>query len=90
MENQKKNPHADIGGRVRRIRDAHGYTQAEMAELSGVSLGTYNGWETGYGRISIDGARRVKVLLALSLDYIYDGDMSALTPAQIKSLTGSG
>jgi transcriptional regulator with XRE-family HTH domain len=88
MKNLKENPHADIGDRLGRVRRAWGYSQSEMATLPGVSVGAYNSWETGYGRLSLSGARCIKAKLGISLDYLYDGEISTLSPNQHKALTG--
>lgn len=72
-------PHADIGERLKFVREFFELSQPEMAEKAGVSLGTYNNWETGLARISLTGARKLKQKLQLSLDFIVDGDTTALS-----------
>ncbi len=83
MPNRKRTPEshpfADIGERLRFVREFFGLSQAEMARKAGVSLGTYNNWETGLARLSLDGGRRLKRELQLSLDFLYEGETDALS-----------
>lgn len=75
----KSHPHAEIGERLRFIREFFELGQAEMAAKAGVSLSTYNNCETGSARISLDAARRLRKELQVSLDFIYEADISALS-----------
>jgi transcriptional regulator with XRE-family HTH domain len=80
----KSNAFPEIGARLALVRAAYGLTQAEIAELAGVSLTTWNGWETGYSRLSLDGARQIRRRLSISLDYLFEGDLATI-PASLAS-----
>lgn len=86
-KNTGPNPHPEIAERVQRVREAFGVSQADAARIAGVSLSTWNGWETGYARLSLDGARRLKAAWGISLDYLFEGDISGLSASLIKSLS---
>lgn len=62
------------GARLRSLREKLDLTQEQMAAECGVSHGTYNNWETGYGRISIDGLERIREKWGLPTDYVLFGD----------------
>ena len=56
-----------------------------MAALAGVSVSTYNNWETGFSRLSLDGAKRLRERFQVSLDFLYFGAISADLPASLST-----
>jgi DNA-binding XRE family transcriptional regulator len=83
----KDNEHVEIGARLQRIREAFGFSQQEMADLAAVALTTWNGWETGHGRLSLDGGRAIRRKLGVSLDYLFEGDLATLSAKMASDLS---
>ncbi|WP_118138626.1 helix-turn-helix domain-containing protein [Oceanicella sp. SM1341] len=83
----ESHPHQDIGKRLMAVRNHFGLEQSQMATALGVSGSTYNNWETGLSRLSLDGAKRLREKYSVSLDYIYFGDISALATNLAKVLS---
>lgn len=76
-----------IGERLLLLREAlegvdYG-AQTRFARRLGISNKSWSTWETGYGRINVDGARQVLRRLGVSLDWIYDGLHEGKLPADI-------
>jgi transcriptional regulator with XRE-family HTH domain len=70
---------AEVGGRVRLLREALGKKQGELAAEVAVEANTWNQYENGVSLAPAIVMRRWKRLDArVSLDYIYDGDASRL------------
>lgn len=68
-----------IAGRLERTRLALGFDSQEAFGLTlGYGKGTYNPWETGERRISLDAAIRLREVHKISLDWTYCGDPSGL------------
>ena len=68
-----------ISGRLERTRLALGFpSQEAFARTLGYGKGTYNPWETGERRISLDAAIRLREVHKISLDWTYCGDPSGL------------
>ena len=68
----------EIGKRLKRLRKALGKTQAEMAELVGISKRAWGLIEKGARRINVGAALRLCDLYGLSLDWIYRGNIAQL------------
>jgi transcriptional regulator with XRE-family HTH domain len=71
-------PFADIGNRLRWHRLLLGMDQGDYASKAGIKQSTFGNWETGYSRISLDGARALRKTYGLSLDFIIEGIPEAL------------
>ena len=74
-----------ISDRLREAREARGLTQAQLADLSGVSQGTIGNVESGlrgYGKSIVDIAR----VLGVSPEYL-NGDKDTATPNAGASLS---
>lgn len=68
-----------IAARLKQTRLALGFAvQAEYCTKAGVEPPTYNQWETGKGRPSLDGAMKLCQAYNLTLDWIYYGDPRGL------------
>lgn len=78
------NPHSKeaVAYRLRLARAALGLSQAEFCRRTGIATNTWNNYEKGLNRISLEEAFKVVNATGISLDYIYRG-VEALLPSQI-------
>lgn len=68
-----------IGRRLKATRLALGHpAQGDFAKHAGIKANTYNQWEQGLIRPSLDGAKALCRTYRLTLDWIFLGDPSAL------------
>lgn len=67
-------PLQGISRRLRELREALGHTQATMAQIAGINRTTWNNYETGLRRISLDEALKVCSATGATLDWIYRGE----------------
>lgn len=67
-----------IAERLRLTRLALGLNQAEFAARAAIAGNTYNQYETGSYRVSLNNAMRLAKTYHLTLDWIYFGDNSGL------------
>lgn len=81
----ESHPHAESGERLKFVREFFELSQQQMADRAGVSLGTYNNWETGLAPISMAGARKLRKEFQLSLDFIVEGEADALSAMLAKA-----
>ncbi|MGU3387184.1 helix-turn-helix transcriptional regulator [Methylobacterium sp. D53M] len=70
------------GERLRLLREIHGMHQAEWARHIGVTRQSWNNYEMGAARISIDAAMILLRKFGVSLDWIYNGE-EAMLPKKI-------
>jgi transcriptional regulator with XRE-family HTH domain len=70
-----------IGERLRLTREALGLSQAAFARAAKISAPSYNQYEKGVTRPSIDQAIRMRDAHKLTLDWIFLGDNSGLKTA---------
>ncbi|WP_180966877.1 helix-turn-helix domain-containing protein [Cohaesibacter celericrescens] len=70
--------YADIALRLRAARSYFDMPQKDFAEAANVQQKSYNQWESGDFRISIQGAIKLRERYGISLDFIYVGNMDAL------------
>ena len=80
--------HEETSKRLKKLRKAVGKTQAEMAELVGVSQTAWSLNERSEPgrRISIDSSMRLCELFGVSLDWIYRGNIANLPPKLIEKM----
>ena len=60
----------DFGLRLKKLRDAKGLSQKELAQKLGVSKGTVYGYENNTQSPSLENAAKLALLLDTSLDYL--------------------
>jgi DNA-binding XRE family transcriptional regulator len=71
-------PYGDIAERIRWHRALEGMEQKEYAEKAGLKRSQLSNWESGDYRLSLDGARALRVTYGLSLDFMFEGIDDAL------------
>lgn len=79
-----KKPFTDIARRIKWHRGLLGIEQDEYARRAGLKRSQLSNWESGAGRVSIDGALALRRTYGLSLDFIYEGIDDAL-PMTLRS-----
>ena len=70
-----------IGHRLAITRQAIGLSQVDFARKAGIAANTYNQYETGASRPSLDNAVKICDAHRLSLDWIYLGEPGGLSYA---------
>jgi len=73
MKNADTLPYADVGERLRFIRERMELNQREIAERLGISAQRWNNWEKGKERIVLDYALVLDHDQGVPLDFIYVG-----------------
>jgi transcriptional regulator with XRE-family HTH domain len=68
---------------LRKLREAHGLTQAELARLAGVSRQLIGAAESGRHLPAVDAAIRIAAALDVSVEEAFAGTRSALAPVQL-------
>lgn len=68
-----------VGARLEVSRQAYGRDQQTFAKKAGIKTSTYNQYERAVNLPALDAAMALKDTYRLSLDWIYDGDPSALS-----------
>lgn len=78
----------ECGMRVRKIREALGYTQEQMAEKINISISHYGKFERGQTVPSIDVMIEIAATLHISLDFLLIGKESGseIIKHQIRSM----
>lgn len=72
--------YSDIGERLRKIRLGFSdLSQKDWAEKHNFNKQTYNNWEKGIRRISVDAAEVLVERYSLSYDYILRGKVDGLS-----------
>jgi transcriptional regulator with XRE-family HTH domain len=66
-----------MGERFKRLREAAGLSQSELARASGVPLKSYQQWEQGRRTPLLDAAARVARALKVPLDELAPGESPA-------------
>jgi ribosome-binding protein aMBF1 (putative translation factor) len=70
----------DIANRLIRTRLALGFqSQAEFAKAIDLEKNVYNPFERGKRRLTLEAARKIKRRFGVSLDWLFDGDISTLS-----------
>lgn len=77
MASDEISPRA-IGERLAMLRQVLGLAQYEVAARAGIPPNTYNQYETGVRRPSLENAVALCEAFDLTLDWIYRGDPSGL------------
>jgi transcriptional regulator with XRE-family HTH domain len=81
-----------IGKRLQLTRQALGVGQKEFAESVGISVSSYNHYEAGRHRPSLEAAIALRAKYGLTLDWIFCGDPSNLKVSlfeAIKAMTAA-
>jgi len=63
---------ANIGGRIKRVRDSLGRTQAEFAAMIGVERGAVGNWELGR-RPSLENLYQISIKTSVSMEWFMAG-----------------
>ena len=74
-----RSPHS-IGERLSLMRNVFGMTQTDFGKGAGSKKSTYNQYEKGKERPSLDEAIKLCDKYGLTLDWIYLGDTRGLSP----------
>lgn len=56
---------------LKELRAKHNLTQLDLAKKVGVSIQTYNAWESDFGVIKISQANKIANILGVTLDDIF-------------------
>jgi transcriptional regulator with XRE-family HTH domain len=72
-----------MGKRFKRLREAAGMSQSQLARASGVPLRTYQEWEQGNRTPLLDAAAKVAQALGVSLD-----ELAGIAPPAPKDKRG--
>lgn len=67
-----------VANRLEWLRHYFGKSQKDFASTIGVLPSTYSNWLHGQHGLSLDGARKIKRLYQVSLDFLFFGDPSNL------------
>lgn len=74
---EKKEYNIEIGGRIKRVREASGLTQDRFAELVGMGTKNVSAIERGMVGVSLSTLQRICHVLSISSDEIlFDSDMA--------------
>jgi transcriptional regulator with XRE-family HTH domain len=81
-------PHADVGSRLTSIRRSLGgdLSQVDFAARHNFGITTYNSWESGTRRITVDSAEMLCDAYGVTLDFIYRGRRDGLSEYALKVL----
>ncbi len=83
-----KYPHKEIGERLIIVRDILELSNNDLAKILSVSNSRVGNWVSGHRRFPVDYAIKLLRIYGISLDYLYDGKVSAL-PASMASAVAS-
>ena len=64
--------------RLKAVRTYFKLSQADFAKRAGIAKTTYNNFETGVQRPSLNAAMRLREVYGISLDFIYCGSLDTL------------
>lgn len=83
---KSSNQWAEIGTRLRwhRVEIAQ-LGQALYAKKAGLNPSQYSNWETGYAHVTMNGALKLLRTYDLSIDFIVDGNLSALSASLFRA-----
>lgn len=71
--------YAAIGERIALARKAAGLSQVDACKQGGIEKNTWNNWERGYSRPSVDNLAIIVSLLGVSFDWLLTGDTGKLS-----------
>lgn len=83
------NTPVDIGRRLEWLRDHHGMTIQQFAEVIGVKYERYYNWESGRSRLSLNGAMQICEQFPVTLDFLYLGRSNTLSVDMFNSWAAS-
>jgi transcriptional regulator with XRE-family HTH domain len=69
-----------MGARFKRLREASGMSQSQLAKASGVPLRSYQQWEQGRRTPLLDAAVKIADALDVSMDELVGRDRPARKP----------
>ena len=87
MPEKKNRYRAEVGMRLRLMREALGLDQEELADILGVGANAVSQYEGGKRGIDPELAAKLKQAKAVTLDWIYAGDPSGLGEKLFKAAT---
>lgn len=76
----------NVAVRLKWLRKHFDLSQTEFAASIDAQKKQYNHWETGYQRLSLDGALLINQVYGISLDFLYLDRRDTLPISMIKSL----
>lgn len=76
------------GERLRLVRVALGFDQREFAPKTGVTEDALSAWERGVSLVRPYYVSELRRQFGVTLDYIYDGDLSGLPGRLLEKLAG--
>lgn len=68
----------EMGERIRRCRKLRNLSQAQMAEIIGISNNTFSNIETGNCNATLENVKKIAEYFQVSLDYLIDGEERTL------------
>lgn len=77
-----------LSGRIVALRRMMGWTPRQAYEACGINKTTWNNYETGSSRPTIDHAAAICDVFGVTLDFVYVGDTSGLSPTKLRALYG--
>mgnify|MGYP003388036608 CR=1 FL=1 len=77
--NSLERPYGEIAERIIWHRSLLGMTQLEYANSINATRSTLNNWESGAYRLSVTGALGIHRQHGVSLDFLFGGDVEALS-----------
>lgn len=79
MPKAKKKQYVEAGKRLRRAREALGFTQAKrFADLIGVTKDNLSNWERGVAEVPTEIVLKLRATFGVDPNWIYAGDPSGL------------
>lgn len=74
-----------VAARIKELREAMGYDQAEMCRRTGIGTSAWNNAETGDNRMGFGNATKLRQAFGIGTDYTFFGDQRVL-PSEIADL----
>ena len=70
--------------RLKMLRLRSAYMQKELAELLGVSVRTFQGWETGRSEPNFEKVILIATIFRVSTDYLFGFDVDSLPEVDVE------
>ncbi len=81
-----ENTLAEVGGRLKKVRNALNLSQVDLCNQINVATNTYNQWEKGRSLLDPLAAVRFANIHGVTLDYLYRGNISGLPYHIVQSI----